>query len=183
MGQQMGEDGKNKAKEDQWITEVPANADVDHDPVKIARDARKASVAKNERQRLQNTSRAPSDRDLRKSEIDKTLATTRISTASMGKFDKKLEGEKKLRGMKRKFDPTEGSSEREKKASLALLSRMDSDAKKMRKEPPVSGEETLNVRKAVRFASKGRGGAALGRASAARGKGRGGRGGRGNRRQ
>src|SRR5690606_19470237 len=37
-----------------------------------------------------------------KSEIEKTLATTRMSTASMGRFDKKLEGEKKLRGVKRK---------------------------------------------------------------------------------
>jgi regulator of ribosome biosynthesis len=37
---------------------------------------------------------------------------------------------------------------------------MESDAKKMRKEP-AEGENVLNVRKAVRFASKGAGGAAL----------------------
>jgi regulator of ribosome biosynthesis len=97
-----GRDGKNKQKEDQWITEVPANADVDYDPVKVARDERKTRVAKNEKQRLGNLARAPSERDQRKKEIDTTLATTRISTASLGKFDKKLEGEKKLRGVKRK---------------------------------------------------------------------------------
>lgn len=51
---------------------------------------------------MKNLARAPSGRDQRKEEIDTTLATTRISTASMGKFDKKLEGEKKLRGVKRK---------------------------------------------------------------------------------
>lgn len=38
----------------------------------------------------------------RKRDIDRTLATTRTSTASMGRFDKKLEGEKKLKGVKRK---------------------------------------------------------------------------------
>jgi regulator of ribosome biosynthesis len=76
---------------------------VDHDPVKAARDERKARVAKNEKQKLANQARAaPSERDQRKKEIDTTLATTRISTASMGRFDKKLEGEKKLRGVKRK---------------------------------------------------------------------------------
>ena len=47
----------------------------------------------------------PSSREQRKGEINKTLATSRISTASMGKFDKALEGEKKLKGVKRKVRP------------------------------------------------------------------------------
>jgi regulator of ribosome biosynthesis len=77
--------------------------DANYDPVKVARDERKTRVAKNEKQRLGNQARVvPNERDHRKKEIDTTLATTRISTASMGKFDKKLEGEKKLRGVKRK---------------------------------------------------------------------------------
>ena len=45
---------------------------------------------------------AQTEREQRKGEIDRTLASTRISTASMGKFDKKLEGDKKMRGVKRK---------------------------------------------------------------------------------
>lgn len=80
-------------------------SDVDHDPSQAARAARKARVAKNERQRLQNLARAEgvaAERDERKRDIEKTLATTRVSTASMGKFDKRLEGEKKLKGVKRK---------------------------------------------------------------------------------
>jgi regulator of ribosome biosynthesis len=100
-----GRDGKNKQEEAQWLTEVKANADVDHDPSKAARDARKARVAKNERQRLQNDARSqrPSgDREQRKVDINHTLASTRVSTASMGRFDKKLEGEKKMKGVKRK---------------------------------------------------------------------------------
>ena len=81
--------------------------DVDFDRAKEARAERKKRTEKNERQRKQNEARAqaPSDappQSQRKSEIEKTLATTRISTASMGKFDKRLDGEKKLRGIKRK---------------------------------------------------------------------------------
>jgi regulator of ribosome biosynthesis len=88
---------------------------VDHDPSKEARAARKARVAKNEQQRMKNLARsqhgkaatatgAPEVRTLseRKGEIDRSLAMTRASTASMGKFDRMLQGEKKPRGVKRK---------------------------------------------------------------------------------
>ena len=86
--------------------------DVDFDPSKKARDERKARVAKNERQHEKNLARAqqqtasvsapPPPTAQRKREIDRTLATTRTSTASLGRFDRKLEGEKKLKGVKRK---------------------------------------------------------------------------------
>lgn len=184
------------------MTQTP---DVDHDPRKVARDSRKDRIAKNEKKHLQNVARANGSsnaaafkthpRDERKNDIERTLVTARISTASMGKFDKKLEGEKKLRGVKRKvcwfswsysptdhfqFDPTEASAHDEKQASLALIQRMDSDAKKMRSEPRKE-ESLLNVRKAVRFASKGRGGLALGREVASGKSRRGGKSGRGKR--
>lgn len=101
-----GRNGKNKQKEEQWIHEVPANAPVDFNPVQEARGERKKKIAKNEKQKSANDARAAGltgvNRVQRKTEIEKTLATTRISTASMGKFDKKLDGEKKLRGVKRK---------------------------------------------------------------------------------
>ncbi|OAX42032.1 RRS1-domain-containing protein [Rhizopogon vinicolor AM-OR11-026] len=160
-----GKDGKNKEKEEQWIHEVKANADVDHDPVKAARDERTSRVAKNERQRLQNAARAQTaggEREERKKDIEKTLASTRISTASMGKFDKKLDGEKKLRGVKRKFEATETSVEQEKQASLAVLAKLGSGAKGPRKGKS-AGDDVLNVRKAIRTVSKGKGGVALAR--------------------
>ena len=86
------------------------STDIDHDPSKIARAERKARVTKNERQMGQNIARAqgesaaagPPPRGQRKNEINRTLATSRVSTASMGRFDKTLEGEKKLKGVKRK---------------------------------------------------------------------------------
>lgn len=160
-----GRGGKNKEKEDQWIHEVKANADVDFDPAQEARNERKSRVAKNERQRLQNLARAQaaqSEREQRKEELEKTLAATRTSTASMGKFDKKLEGDKKIRGVKRKFDPTEVSAEKEKQASLAVLSQLDGDAKRAKIEKG-TGDDVVNVRKAIRAVSKGKGGVALGR--------------------
>lgn len=90
---------------------------MDYDPSKEARAARKAHMAKNEQQRLKNlarsqhgqastatamTTKAPGALSERKGEIARTLAMTRSSTASMGKFDRMLEGEKKPRGVKRK---------------------------------------------------------------------------------
>lgn len=87
--------------------------DVDFNPSEEAKKARKERMAKNERQHQQNlmraqqsapssSSTAPPQNTQRKREIDRTLATTRVSTASMGKFDRKLDGEKKLKGVKRK---------------------------------------------------------------------------------
>lgn len=86
--------------------------DVDFDPSKKARDERKARVEKNQKQHERNLARAqqqsgstsapPPPAAQRKRDIDRTLATTRTSTASMGRFDRKLEGEKKLKGVKRK---------------------------------------------------------------------------------
>ncbi|EMD40436.1 hypothetical protein CERSUDRAFT_148443 [Gelatoporia subvermispora B] len=168
--------GANKQLEDQWLTEVPKNADIDHDPSKVARDERKARVAKNEKQRLANLSRAqqssssstaPAPLVERKKQIDRTLAMTRKSTASMGKFDKTLEGEKKPKGMKRKFDATEVSAAQEKSRDLAILSRLDKEpAAKKSSKSSEGGGDVLNVRKAIRSASKGRGSAALAREGA-----------------
>ena len=58
------------------------------------------------------------------------------------------------------FEPTELSVEQEKNASLSLLAKMDSDHRKMGKEPRAD-ETELNIRKAVRFASRGKAGQAL----------------------
>ncbi|KAG2141496.1 ribosome biogenesis regulatory protein-domain-containing protein [Suillus cothurnatus] len=138
-----GKDGKNKEKEEQWIHEVKADAPVDHDPIKAARDARTSRVAKNERQRLQNNARAQTaagDREERKKDIEKTLAATRINST------RKLDGEKKLRGVKRKFEATETSVEQEKQASLAVLSKLDGDVNRARREKD-AGDGILNVRR------------------------------------
>ncbi|EPQ59177.1 RRS1-domain-containing protein [Gloeophyllum trabeum ATCC 11539] len=162
--------GKNKEGEGAWLSEVKQGAEVDHDPAQELRNSRKARVAKNERQQLQNLARAQGsssqapEREERKKDIDRTLATTRISTASMGRFDRQLEGEKKLKGVKRKFEPNERSIEEEKKNSLAIISKLENESKRAKKEKS-GGDEVLNVRKAIRSASGGKGSAALTRNS------------------
>lgn len=54
------------------------------------------------------------------------------------------------------------SAEQEKKNALALFSSINSDSRK--KRPETSGDNSvINVRKAIRTASKGQGGVALAR--------------------
>lgn len=59
----------------------------DHNPAQAARQERKARVAKNERQQSRNLANAQSaeERAKKKAELERDLATTRVSTASMGK--------------------------------------------------------------------------------------------------
>jgi len=152
-----GKGGKNRELDDQWLTEVPANAEVDYDAAKVARDERRTRVAKNEKQHLQNVQRAEKSANPRVSEIDKTLATTRGSTASMGKFDTKLVGEKKLRGVKRKFEANEQSMDQERKKSLALVSKLGEPTPRKRE----GNSDVVNVRKAIRGASGGKGSRSL----------------------
>lgn len=180
--------------------------DVDHDPRKIARDARKTKMGRNERQHQQNLARAQGEPDVasssvpgrelqsqRKKDIDKTLAVTRTSTASLGRFDRVLDGEKKLKGIKRKvrsvctsnfttssnilhirqFDPTEVSASSEKSHNLAILSKLDREPttkKAKRSSESAASSTVLNVRKAVRHATKGANGAALRREVGGKGK-------------
>ncbi|KZT42979.1 RRS1-domain-containing protein [Sistotremastrum suecicum HHB10207 ss-3] len=166
-----GRYGKNKELEDQWLTEVPANADVDFDPAKDAKTKRKEVIAKNTKQRDANLARAQKAADpkeSRKKEIESTLQSTRKSTASMGKFDKKLDGEKKIRGIKRKFEPAEVSAANERKSSLAILAGLEgSSAKKARRaeQDGQGASDVVNVRKAVKFASGGKGSHSLARSA------------------
>ena len=99
--------------------------DPNFDPVTASKDARKASKLKNAQQQLKNQQRAAANeasanptkelnaqqkvaaetrahRESRKGIIERELKITKTSTASMGKFDKKLEGEGKEKNVKRK---------------------------------------------------------------------------------
>jgi len=75
-----------------------------------------------------------------------------------------MEGEKKSKGVKRKFEPTEAPVEREKAANLALIQKMEKEPrqKKARKD---AGDDVLNVRKAIRATSGGKGSVALAKSS------------------
>lgn len=93
-----------------------SRTDPNFDPVATARNERKARSLKNEGQRLQNLQRAAqqaakqtqdstaknAQRDQRKREVEQVLKATKKSTASLGKFDDKLQGEGREKHVKRK---------------------------------------------------------------------------------
>ncbi|KAL4400016.1 Rhodanese-related sulfurtransferase [Malassezia pachydermatis] len=165
-----GYQGANKQLENQWLVEVPNNADDDFRPDKAAAKERKERRLKNEKQHQRNLARqageaaataaapkselgsgvAPS-RARRRAELEAELLRARGSTASMGRFDTKLEGESKPRGVKRTFQPNEIDASKERAAHMQLLAKMDK-----------GGGSEMNLRKAIKFASKGQGSKALG---------------------
>ena len=108
------------------------------------------------------------------------------STASMGKFDKRISGEPKVRGVKRKFESNVSGEgwDGEKKAALEVLAGVGKGKRDGEKSKRAAGgkgegdEGGLNIRKAVRFSGREdrARGAGIGRR---RGRGRGGGGERG----
>ncbi|WRT63136.1 uncharacterized protein IL334_000039 [Kwoniella shivajii] len=171
-----GKGGKNREGEDQWLHEVKAGEDADLDPAKTAKNERKTRIAKNEKQHSANVAAASnssaaaaassttglsqeekkSKRDLRKNELQRSMLISKTSTASLGRFDEKIQGEPKAKGVKRKFEPTVTDFKGEKSSALDVLKRLESGVGKVKKtKKGSSGEEGgLNVRKAVRFQGK-----------------------------
>ncbi|KAI0244682.1 Rhodanese- sulfurtransferase [Massospora cicadina] len=119
-----GYKGINQADKD-WLMEVPDNVDPETDMFSRARAEKKERIKKNESQRQRNLNEASGtaatekkaenklapkevaaklreERSARKMQLEKTAALAKVSTASMGKFDKKIEGEAKTKGVKRK---------------------------------------------------------------------------------
>ncbi|WVN85678.1 uncharacterized protein L203_100827 [Cryptococcus depauperatus CBS 7841] len=164
-----GYKGKNKQDEEQWLHEVKAGEDADQDPAKTARAERKARTAKNQKQQTANLAAAAkqstavvadsqearkSARESRKSELNRSMLITKTSTASLGKFDQKIEGEPKAKGVKRRFEATvQGDYGDEKQRALGVLKRVERGEREgKRSKKGGEGEEGgLNVRKAVRF--------------------------------
>lgn len=86
-----------------------------------------------------------------KADLEKSLHRSRVSTASMGKFDKKLEGEPKLKGQKRKFNPvTDTASEH--KSNLEILSKVDGSKPIKSKSAGNSSKDLVNTRRAIKSA-------------------------------
>ncbi|KAM0754979.1 RRS1-domain-containing protein [Meredithblackwellia eburnea MCA 4105] len=191
-----GYKGKNKETEDQWIVEVPNNKDANFDPVTASKNERKARKLKNESQRLKNLQRAAAnaasgaqtqqaklaERESRKGAIERELKVTKTSTASLGRFDDKLKGEKKEKNVKRKFDANEVSSSSERSKALSILTKIGATPSNKRTrvsdDAPDAGkgDGLVNSRKAIKHLTGGRGTTSLGDR---KGKGRGGKSGRG----
>jgi len=158
--------------------------EADHDPRATARAERKARISKNESQHARNVALAANPasssksvdptsqtgkaaaRTQRKAELDRTLLISKTATASMGKFDKKIEGEPKAKGVKRKFEAN-NDVKGENTAALDILKRVERGETSKSKKGGEGQEGGVNYRKAVR--QEGR--------EQMRGGGRGGRGG------
>ncbi|WFD45672.1 Rhodanese- sulfurtransferase [Malassezia furfur] len=165
-----GYQGANKSLENQWLVEVPTGAEDDYRPDKEAAKKRKEARKKNEVQHQRNLARAEgaaasapaapakkagalgsgiAARAARRAELEADVLRAKGSTASMGRFDKTLEGEAKPRGVKRTFRPNEIDTRAERASNLALLSKIDKDG------------ANLNVRKAIKHASNAQGSKAM----------------------
>ncbi|KAJ2355375.1 Rhodanese- sulfurtransferase, partial [Coemansia sp. RSA 2618] len=112
----FGYKGVNNDDQKPWLIEVPGNADPYADQYQERRDEKKERIEKNQRRQNRNAEeraaaeRGMNPRDMRKRELQRALVMSKGSTASMGKFDEKLKGEPKVKGLKRKFDPLVGSA-------------------------------------------------------------------------
>ena len=78
------------------------------------------------------------------------MLISKTSTASLGRFDKSIEGEPKARGVKRKFEANvDGKWKDEKAKAMEVLKAVESGERK--KVKGTSREEgAVNARKAVR---------------------------------
>lgn len=145
------------------------------DPARTARGERKARIAKNTKQNTANLAAASAsvtaarataaaERAARKDELNRNMLISKTSTASLGKFDNKIQGEPKARGMKRKFDaniPSSAAGQRgggdgtEKERQMAVLKRVERGETKKSKKGGEGVDGGLNVRKALRFSGQG----------------------------
>ncbi|KAL5019125.1 hypothetical protein ScPMuIL_004847 [Solemya velum] len=132
-----------------WMIEVPDNADPNEDQFEKKKKARKERGAKNELQRLRNIARSqkskvpgvgltPTDHPS-KDHVTKALTAARKSTASIGKFTANLKDEKTAKhGKKRKFESNYGDMKSETKKQLNILDRITS------KKPRVDVSQAVN---------------------------------------
>jgi len=125
-----GYKGTNDDGANDWLIPVPQNDDPFEDQFSKRREAKKERIAKNEARHRKNIGEAEATlnqpkgadtRSLRKVELQRQIAISKTATASIGKYDKPLEGELKLKGVKRKFEPSIGDVEKEKELSLNIL--------------------------------------------------------------
>jgi len=143
-----GYKSKNKGGDKDWLIEVPQNADPMEDQFAKRKELKKGRVSKNEKHRLKNLEHSiitatgkdvKAAKEEKKTLLEREIVLAKVSTASMGRFDKKVEGEPKIKGVKRKFDDNLADVKEETKKQLDLLEKMS------RKKGDV-----LNVKKAIK---------------------------------
>ncbi|KAJ3413616.1 Rhodanese- sulfurtransferase [Chytridiales sp. JEL 0842] len=108
--------GKDDSVPDDWLMEVPGSADPMENQHQKAKAEKQARVSKNKQKQSRNISESnpafatlPTNapREVKKETLKKAIVETKTSTASIGKFDEAIKGEKavKIKRQKRKFEP------------------------------------------------------------------------------
>ncbi|CAO3637760.1 unnamed protein product [Cunninghamella blakesleeana] len=145
-----GYKGGEKDKTQDWLIEVPDNVDPMTDMYQAKREEKKGRVEKNAKRQKRNEEESAAAtmtgkkdvRELGKSELQQAIVASRTATASLGKFDKKLKNDQKVKGVTHQFAPTVGDVKNEKNSSLDILKKV------------VSKEDKVDVKKALRLHSK-----------------------------
>ncbi|KAH7730068.1 Protein RRBS-1 [Aphelenchoides avenae] len=142
--------GYRRANDDtkDWLIEIPDNKDPNVDYFEQRNQAKKERVAKNEFQRLRNVARTQKGGGQRwdsnnpnniplgvgvgsearsRHELTHQLHRAKHATASVGKFQDGLKGERTPKlGKKRQFAPNEGNTKSERDHQMEILKRMES---------------------------------------------------------
>ncbi|KAI9189323.1 Rhodanese- sulfurtransferase [Blastocladiella emersonii ATCC 22665] len=120
---------KNDAAND-WLIPVPKNADPYADQYELRREEKKERIDKNKKQQIRNSAEAAAvargedPRAARKRELEAKLRASKQATASAGKFDRKLDGDVKVKGVKRQFDAMVGDRDRERAFAGELAAKV-----------------------------------------------------------
>lgn len=118
--------------DDDWLIPVPDHADPFEDQYEKAREEKKGRVEKNNKRQRRNEEESAAAtlagkkdiKEFKKNELATAIAASKKATASVGKFDNKLKGEKKMKGVTRQFAPTINDINEEKNSSLDILKKI-----------------------------------------------------------
>ncbi|OMJ09091.1 Ribosome biogenesis regulatory protein-like protein [Smittium culicis] len=140
-----GYKGMNKKEESEWLIPIKSTSFGDNsvDVRKDLASKRKENIEKNNKRKQRNVEEAypkaakakldaakskqlaaTNDRAAKKKQLKQSIVLSKVSTASMGKFDKKLEGEPKLRRAKQKLPSVTRSAADERDANKAIISKL-----------------------------------------------------------
>jgi regulator of ribosome biosynthesis len=140
-----------------WIEEVDEEGNTES---QLKKQAKQKNLQKNEYQQQRNTkerellkkgasvsaARASTRQELvgtpRKEQLKRELINTKKSTQSLGRFDKQLDGDVKIKGVKRKYDSNTRDTQADKEVGEEVYQKL------------YKTDGQLNKRKAVMYAKK-----------------------------
>lgn len=126
---------KSSTTTDDWCLEVPDNADPYEDQFAKKKEEKAERITKNKKLQKRNQDTATAEekglsmqevREKRKGELSTAVTIIRKSTASLGRFDKKLRNDSyvKEKGQKRHFDDNVGDISKEKEMAAKVLKKV-----------------------------------------------------------